>query len=193
MSDRNPKPAVIIISGPSGVGKGTICRELVKRLDNVYLSVSVTTRTRGREELEGKEYFFITDEQFEERINNGLLLEYARVFDNYYGTPRDKTDQALAAGKTVILEIDVQGARQAKDIYPDAIAIFILPPNRTQLVERIDGRGREDSETARKRLERAEGEIAQAKKFYDDMVVNDDLDQAVEEVINIINKGIGDK
>ncbi|GAI11010.1 unnamed protein product, partial [marine sediment metagenome] len=101
--------------------------------------------------------------------------------------------QALAAGKTVILEIDVQGARQAKDVYPDAIAVFILPPNQSRLAERIDGRGREDSETAGKRLEQAESEIAQAKKFYDYMVVNDDLNQAVEEVINIINKGIGDK
>ena len=109
MSDKTPKPAVIIISGPSGVGKSTICREVVKKLDKVYLSVSVTTRPRGKNEEDGREYFFISDQDFQDRIKNGMLLEYAEVFGNYYGTPKDKVDQALAAGKTVILEIDIQG------------------------------------------------------------------------------------
>ena len=116
---------VVIVSGPSGVGKSTICKEAIKRLNNVYLSVSVTTRPKGKNEVNGQDYWFVSKEEFQERINNGLLLEYAEVFGHLYGTPRDKIDEVLHLGKSVILEIDVQGAKQAKVIYPDAEMIFI--------------------------------------------------------------------
>ncbi|HEW79389.1 MAG TPA: guanylate kinase [Phycisphaerales bacterium] len=177
---------VVIVSGPSGVGKSTICAETAKRLNNVYLSVSVTTRPKAETEVDGREYWFISKEQFQERINNGSLLEYAEVFGHFYGTPKDKIDEALRAGKTVILEIDVAGAQQAKAVYPDAEMIFILPPTHGELAERMNNRGREDIETAEKRLDRADSEIAAAWQYYEHMVINDDLEQAVSEVLQII-------
>ena len=120
------KGRLVIVSGPSGVGKSTICKEVVKRLDNVCMSVSLTTRPKSEEEIDGKDYRFVSKEQFSEQIKQGNLLEYAEVFGNLYGTPKDKVEQCLQSGKTVILEIDVQGARQAKHFYPDAEMIFIL-------------------------------------------------------------------
>ena len=186
LKTQNCNGKVVIVSGPSGVGKSTICRAAVKRLDNVYLSVSVTTRPKAESEVDGRDYWFISKEQFQERINNGSLLEYAEVFGHFYGTPKDKIDEALRAGKTVILEIDVAGAQQAKAVYPDAEMIFILPPTQGELAERMNNRGREDTETAEKRLDRAGSEIAAAWQYYEHMVINDDLEQAVNEVIQII-------
>ena len=177
---------VVIVSGPSGVGKSTVCREVVKRLKDVYLSISVTTRPRGPAETHGKDYWFISDEEFQERIEKGLLLEHAAVFGHLYGTPRDKLDEALQAGKTVILEIDVQGAKQAKMVFPDAVMIFILPPSAKVLAERMGRRGREDTETAEERLDGASSEIAAAWQYYEHMVINEDLQQAVKEVVQII-------
>ena len=151
MSDINMnKGKVVIVSGPSGVGKSTICKEIVKRLDNVFLSVSMTTRPRGNSEVDGRDYWFVSEREFQERIEKGLLLEYAKVFGQYYGTPKDKVIEALEEGKIVILEIDVQGAKQAKTVFPDAIMIFILPPSAKTLAERIDQRGREAGEKADK-------------------------------------------
>jgi len=187
------KGKVVIISGPSGVGKSTICKEAVKQLDNTYLSVSATTRQKSESEVDGQDYWFISEEQFQERIDNGLLLEYAEVFGNLYGTPRDRVDEALAAGKTVILEIDVQGARQAKAIYPDAKMIFIFPPTHKELAARMNQRGREDAEMAEERLELADDEMAAAWQYYNNMVINDKLEQAVREVVQIIQENIGDK
>jgi guanylate kinase len=189
---RTQRAIVIIISGPSGVGKSTICRELMQRLPRAYLSVSVTTRDKGKNETDGKDYWFISREEFDRRVKEDLLLEYADVFGNCYGTPRDKVDQALALGKSVILEIDVQGARQVKEKRPDALTIFILPPTQGHLARRIGGRGRDNEATVQKRLAMAENEIEQAKKFYEYMVVNDDLQDAVDEIMRIINKRIGD-
>lgn len=183
---------VVIISGPSGVGKSTICKEVVRRKSDVYLSVSVTTRPKSDSEVDGEDYWFISDAQFRERINKGLLLEYAEVFGNFYGTPKDKVDEALAAGKIVILEIDVQGARQAKVKYPDAVMIFILPPTQRELAERLSGRGREDEEAAEERLDEAGREIAAAWQHYQHMVINDELEQAVSEVIQIIEDSFGE-
>jgi len=182
----------VIISGPSGVGKSTICKEVVRRKSDVYLSVSVTTRPKSDSEVDGEDYWFISDAQFRERINKGLLLEYAEVFGNFYGTPKDKVDEALAAGKIVILEIDVQGARQAKVKYPDAVMIFILPPTQRELAERLSGRGREDEEAAEERLDEAGREIAAAWQHYQHMVINDELEQAVSEVIQIIEDSFGE-
>jgi len=182
---------VVVISGPSGVGKGTICRELVRRLDNVYLSVSLTTRPRARTEVDGRDYGFISREEFERRIDQGAFLEFAEVFGNYYGTPKDKIDQALSQGRIVILEIDVQGGRQAKQAFPDARMIFILPPPGQALEQRLSGRGRDDAATMQRRLEKAEQETDAARSCYESFVVNDDLDKAIGQIIEIITGASG--
>jgi len=179
---------LIIISGPSGVGKSTITGQLIARRDDTYLSISVTTRPQAQTEQNGREYWFISREEFHKRIEEGSLLEYAEVFGNLYGTPRDKTEETLDAGKTVILEIDVQGARQVKAIYPQATMIFILPPSGKVLAERLGHRGRESGEVAARRLGGAAGEIAAAWQYYDHMVINDDLEQAIREIIQIIER-----
>lgn len=178
---------LVIISGPSGVGKSTITRQVVARLKNAYLSVSVTTRPQAPTEQNGREYWFLSREEFQQRIEEGSLLEYAEVFGNLYGTPRDKTEEALAAGKIVILEIDVQGGRTVKEIYPQATMIFILPPSTGVLAERLGRRGRESGEVAARRLGGAKTEIA-AGRHYDHRVVNDDLEQAIREVLQIIER-----
>lgn len=185
-NDRNGK--VVIVSGPSGVGKSTICKEVAKQLKNVYISVSVTTRPRSQAEVDGQEYWFISEDEFQQRINKGSLLEYAEVFGNLYGTPRDKVEEALQRGHNVILEIDVQGAKQVKRINKDAVMIFIFPPSQRELAERMKLRGRDDAETAEDRLNEASGEIAAAWQYYKHMVINDDLHQAVSEVIEIIRE-----
>jgi guanylate kinase len=182
----NSKSKVVIVSGPSGVGKSTICQEIVKKMKDVTLSVSVTTRPKSEAEVDGQDYWFISEEEFKERISQGLLLEYAEVFGHLYGTPKDKVEESLQAGKTVILEIDVEGAKQAKAIYPDAVMIFILPPTEKDLITRIDQRGRDAAEAAEERLDGASSEIAAAWQHYKHMVINEDLEQAVDECVQII-------
>ncbi len=186
---RTRKGKIVIVSGPSGVGKSSICKEVVKRLDNVCLSVSVTTRPRAEAEVDGQDYWFVSQQQFRKRIDEGSLLEYAEVFGHLYGTPKDKVAEALQAGKTVILEIDVQGARQVKLVYPDAVMVFIFPPTEKELAQRIKNRGREEMGAAEERLEGANAEFAAAWQYYEHMVVNDDLEQAVKEVRQIIEQG----
>ncbi|MHC4635511.1 MAG: guanylate kinase [Planctomycetota bacterium] len=188
----NKKGAIVIISGPSGVGKSTICREVVKQLSDVRLSVSVTTRPRGESEVDGRDYWFISKEQFRQHIDKGMLLEYAEVFGNFYGTPKEEVGRALEAAETIILEIDFQGARHVKQIYPDAVMIFILPPTQDELAERLNGRGRDEREIVEKRLQEAGSEIAAARQYYEHMVINNDLEQAVKEVTQIIQKARGD-
>jgi guanylate kinase len=183
---KSGKGKVVIISGPSGVGKSTICKEIVKRLDNVYLSVSVTTRPQSEAEVNGRDYWFVSEEEFQQRVDKGLLLEHAKVFGHFYGTPKEKVVKALKAGKVVILEIDVQGARQVKAVFPDAVMMFILPPSARDLAERLDHRGREGAEAAGKRLNEASAEIAAAWQYYEHMVINEDLQQAVNECVQII-------
>jgi guanylate kinase len=179
---------IVIVSGPSGVGKSTICREVARRIENVYLSVSVTTRPRGKGEKHGKNYWFISKEQFQQRVGRGEFLEHAEVFGHLYGTPKDKVEQALNQGKTVILEIDVQGARQVKVTYPDAVMVFILPPSAKVLAERLGRRGRDNSQAAEDRLGGASDEIAAAWQYYQHMVINENLEQAIKEVMQIIRK-----
>lgn len=187
MDDSNTKKGkVVIVSGPSGVGKTTICREAANRIGNIYLSVSVTTRPRAPGETHGKDYWFISKEEFQEQVRKGQLLEHAEVFGHRYGTPKDEVEQALNEGKVVILEIDVQGAKQAKLVYPDATMIFILPPTARTLAERMNRRGRESDDAAEERLGGASSEIAAAWQYYQHMVINDDLEQAVREVVQII-------
>ena len=182
----NEKGKVVIISGPSGVGKSTICREIVARLDDVYLSVSATTRPKTDGEIDGKDYRFISEQEFQERIEKDLFLEHAKVFGHHYGTPKDKIVGALEAGKIAILEIDVQGAQQAKAVFEDAVMIFILPPTEKDLAERLNNRGRDVDEAAEQRLDGASTEIAAAWQYYNHMVINEDLEQAVNECIQII-------
>jgi len=186
------KGRVVIVSGPSGVGKSTICKDVVKRLNNVYLSVSVTTRPKSEKEADGDDYWFISEQEFKERIDKGLLLEYAEVFGHLYGTPKDKVDEALQRGRTVILEIDVRGAKQAKAIFPDAVMIFILPPSAKTLAERMSRRGREGTDAAEERLDGAGTEIAAAWQYYKHMVINEDLQQAVNECVQIIKSAEGE-
>jgi len=182
----NGKGKVVIVSGPSGVGKSTICKEILKKLNYIYLSVSLTTRPISKAEVDGNDYWFVSEEDFRERIEKGLLLEYAEVFRHLYGTPKDKVDEALQAGKFVILEIDVQGAIKAKVVFPDAVMIFILPPSAKDLAKRLNHRGRDAEEVAEVRLNGASTEIAAAWQYYEHMVINEDLQQAVNECVQII-------
>ncbi len=189
MSKINAKKGkIVIISGPSGVGKSTITKKMVEMIDEASLSVSVTTRPKSKTEKDGIDYWFVSTEEFQRKIENRQLLEYANVFGNMYGTPKDKVDEALEAGKIVILEIDVQGGKQVKAAYPDAIMIFILPPSNKALSQRIKNRGRDSSETIGKRLNGANAEIDSAKQFYEYMVVNEDLQQAIDECVKIIQQ-----
>ena len=182
----NGKGKVVIVSGPSGVGKSTICKEILKKLNDIYLSVSVTTRPKSETEVDGQDYWFVSEDEFQERIEKDLLLEYAEVFGHFYGTPKDKVDEALVAGKVVILEIDVQGAIKAKADFPDAVMIFILAPSEKDLAKRLNHRGREAGEVAEQRLNGASAEIAAAWQYYEHMVINEDLQQAVSDCVQII-------
>ncbi len=188
MNRSSKQGKLVVISGPSGVGKSTICRQVVQRLD-ATLSVSATTRPRGAAETDGQEYYFLSPDEFRRRIAAGAFLEYAEVFGHYYGTPREPVQQSVAAGKIVILEIDVQGGLQVKAKWPEAMMVFILPPRMDELLKRIEARARgEDRQARQNRLARAEAEIATGKADYAYFVVNDVLDKAVQDVIDIIEQ-----
>ena len=176
---------LFIVSGPSGVGKGTICRELMKDMTDICLSVSATTRAPREGEVDGVNYYFLDKETFMDRVKNNGFLEYAEVFGNYYGTPRAKVEEKLAAGEDVLLEIDVQGAKQIKENYPEGIFIFILPPTLAELRRRLEKRGKDTAEVIEHRLSLALDEIRQMFT-YDYFVVNDDLAEAVDKVRSIV-------
>lgn len=180
------KGLLIVVSGFSGSGKGTIMKQLLKKYEAQYaLSISATTRQPRPGEVDGREYFFRTKEQFEEMIDQEALIEYAQYVGNYYGTPKAYVEEQLAAGKDVILEIEIQGALKVKKKFPDTLLLFVTPPSAEVLRERLTGRGTEDAVTVEKRLCRA-AEEADGVEAYDYLVVNDDLDICVEEVHSII-------
>lgn len=181
------KGILIVVSGFSGSGKGTIMKELLNKYpDNYALSISATTRSPREGERDGVEYFFKTTEEFEQMIEDGDLVEYAQYVGNYYGTPWAYVESQLAAGKDVILEIEIQGALKIKERFPETVLLFVTPPSAQILKERLVGRGTEDMATIEKRLSRAVEE-AQGIENYDYLVINDDLAECVEEVHQIIN------
>ena len=176
---------LFVISGPSGAGKGTICKKLLESVD-ISISTSMTTRAPRPGEIDGKDYYFVTVDEFEEKIANGGMREYARVFDNIYGTPKDMVIKQLERGRDVILEIDVQGGLQIKKKMPEqAVLVFVLPPDLTTLRQRIIDRGTETEEVIDKRFNEAINEIKLIGE-YDYYVVNDELDDAVYDLKAII-------
>ncbi len=178
------KGKLFIISGPSGAGKGTICKRLIDET-KVEISVSMTTRQPREGEVDGKSYYFTTKEDFLKEVEADGFLEWAEVYGNYYGTPKAKVDEKLAAGVDVVLEIDIQGALNVKEAYPDGIFIFILPPSMTELRKRITGRGSETEESLKLRLSQTLKEVSYIDK-YDYCVVNGELDEAVARVKAIV-------
>lgn len=177
---------LIVVSGFSGAGKGTIMKRLLADYSEQYaLSVSATTRAPREGEEHGREYFFLSVEEFEAMIQKNELIEYARYVENYYGTPKAYVDEQLAAGKDVILEIEIQGALKVKEQFPDTLLLFVTPPSAQELKKRLVGRGTEDEATIQSRLARATEE-SQGVENYDYLVINDDLEQCVKEVHEVI-------
>ena len=175
-----------VIAGPTAVGKGTVVRELLKQSDNIVLSVSATTREPRPGEVNGVDYFFLSHEEFDQMIAKGQMLEYAIVHGtNKYGTPREPVEVALAAGKEVVLEIDIQGARQVKRAMPEALLIFIAPPSWDELVRRLSLRGTETEDEQARRLETARQELASADEF-DAVIINEDIAKCAREVLDFI-------
>lgn len=175
---------LFVVSGPSGAGKGTICKRLMNRVE-IDLSVSMTTRKPRQGENEGSSYYFVTQEKFFQIRDQNGFLEYANVYDNYYGTPKELVLEKLKQGKDVVLEIDIQGALQIRKNYPNGIFIFILPPSMAELRKRITGRGSETEEAINRRLGSALKEVSYIDK-YDYCVVNGELKEAVDRVAAIV-------
>lgn len=176
---------LIVVSGFSGAGKGTLMKELVKRYDNYALSISMTTREPRPGEREGESYFFVKEQVFLDTIERDGLIEYANYCGNYYGTPREYVEKQLERGKDVILEIEIQGARKVKDKFPEALLLFVMPPSAKELEKRLVGRGTETPEVIRNRMERAKEE-AKGIEEYEYIIVNDKLERCVEEMHSII-------
>lgn len=179
------KGLVVVISAPSGGGKGTILKELFQRNNNLTMSVSATTRSPRPGEEHGKHYYFIDKAEFESLINEGKMLEHAQYVGNYYGTPREPVEQWTEQGRDVVLEIEVQGGAQVKKLMPQCVSIFIMPPSMKVLGERLRGRGTEEEATVLKRLKTAEEEIPQAKD-YDYIVYNNRVEDAVKDILAIL-------
>ena len=176
---------LIILTGPSGVGKGTVVKEILDKDKNICLSVSATTRSPRKGEKEGENYYFLSVEKFKEMINKNLFLEWAKFAGNYYGTPLSFVKDKIEEGFIVLLEIEVEGAKQIKDKYPESLSIFILPPSKEELERRIRNRGTEKEEAINRRLSRSTYEIASSDEF-DFKVTNRDVDETAERIIKII-------
>ena len=179
------KGLLLVISGFSGAGKGTVVKRLLEQHNDYALSISATTRSPREGEQDGREYFFKSKEEFEKMIEASELIEYARYVDNYYGTPKAYVEEQLKEGKNVILEIEIQGALNIKRMFPDAVLLFIMPPSAKELERRLVGRGTEDEATIRARLSRA-SEEAQGVENYNYIVINDDVDACVETIDSIV-------
>lgn len=180
---------LIVLVGPSGVGKSTISLALAERMHLKYI-VSATTRKQNEKDKLGKKYEYVDEQTFFKKLEHGEFLEYAAVFDEYYGTPKHPTMDYLAAGEDVLLEIDVQGALQVRFQYPDALMMFVMPPDQQSLLSRLRDRGRDSEDAIEKRFRGAKREIWMAKgsRAFDDMVINDNVDRAVEEISRLIRQ-----
>lgn len=183
------KGKLVVVSGPSGVGKSTIVREVVKRTGAEF-SVSATTRPARPGEVDGRDYYFVDRRRFDEMIDAGEFLEWAEVFGRKYGTPAEPVRMALAEGKVVLLDVDVQGGRQVHEKMPSATFVLIVPPSPIELASRLGGRGTEDADELQSRLANAAVEVEAAKACgaYDHVVVNDDLERAVRQVVDIVRQ-----
>lgn len=180
------KGSLIVVSAPSGCGKDTIVKEVISKMkDEIHLSVSMTTRAKREGEIEGVNYYYVSSEEFQEKIAHGEILEYTLYGGNYYGTPAEPVRCQLESGKTVILIIEVEGGENVKRLFPDALKVFIIPPTFKTLETRLRGRGTDDEETIAKRLEIALEELKRANE-YDYIIENDVLERAVEELICVI-------
>ena len=182
------KGQLIVFSGPSGVGKGTVLKEFLQNRENVALSVSATTRQPRPGEENGVHYYFLTKEEFLKKVEEGNMLEYAQYNQNYYGTPKDKVEEALEQGRDIILEIEVQGALLVKEKCPDALLVFVMPPSWQELRSRLVGRNTEDAATIENRLTIARQELQQAV-HYDYILVNDSVAEAAQRLEHIIEAG----
>ena len=181
----NQQGILVVVSGFSGAGKGTLMKELLKRYDNYALSVSATTRQPREGEKDGEDYFFVSREYFQQMIEDGRLVEYAQYVNHYYGTPRDYVEKKMAEGKDVILEIEIQGALKVKKRFPAALLIFVTPPSAGELRRRLVGRGTETIEVINARLRRA-AEEASGMDAYDYLLINDEIDACVEQMHQLI-------
>ena len=179
------KGILVVLSGFSGSGKGTLVKRLLEEYENYALSISMTTRMPRPGEEHGKSYFFVTKEEFQSTIERNGLLEYAQYCDNFYGTPKAYVEEQLANGKDVILEIEVQGALQIKEKFPETLLLFVTPPSAQVLKDRLAGRGTETEEVINKRMRRA-AEESESMSLYDNIIVNDDLEECVKYTHNVI-------
>lgn len=182
---REKKGILIVVSGFSGAGKGTLMKRLLEEYDNYALSISATTRSPRPGEVHGREYFFKSTEEFEKMIAQDELIEYAKYVSNYYGTPKEYVMEQLDAGKDVILEIEIQGALKVKEKYPDTLLLFVTPPSAQVLKDRLVGRGTETMDVIESRMKRAVEE-SQGVEAYDYLIVNDDLEVCVKEMHQVI-------